>query len=206
MLSVRAMDARSYPVVYRVMHWAIALCMLALLLTIFLRATWMNREHVANIIQGYMPTADVTLSREQAVALAKKIRAPMWQWHIYLGYALVGLYGVRMALPLFGAMPLSNPLREGLSRKVKFQFAVYLVFYACMAVSLCTGLLIVLGPRGMKETVEGIHALSIYYLLAFIALHLGGVLLAEFTSDQGIVSRIVSGARAKAGNLGGADS
>jgi cytochrome b len=35
--------------------------------------------------------------------------------------------------------------------------------------------------------------LSLYYLLAYIVLHIGGVIIAEFTSDQGIVSRIIGG-------------
>lgn len=40
---------------------------------------------------------------------------------------------------------------------------------------------------------EGIHVLSIYYLLAFILIHLSGVFWSEFTSQQGIISRIISG-------------
>jgi cytochrome b len=35
--------------------------------------------------------------------------------------------------------------------------------------------------------------LSIYYLLGFIVLHIGGVLYAEFTTNKGIISKIVSG-------------
>jgi cytochrome b len=40
---------------------------------------------------------------------------------------------------------------------------------------------------------EEIHVLSIYYLVAFIVLHIGGVLYAEFTISKGIISKIVSG-------------
>jgi cytochrome b len=40
---------------------------------------------------------------------------------------------------------------------------------------------------------ESIHELSIYYLLGFIVLHIGGVLYAEFTTNKGIISKIVSG-------------
>jgi cytochrome b len=42
---------------------------------------------------------------------------------------------------------------------------------------------------------EEIHVLGIYYLIAFIAIHLAGVLIAEFTDQKGIVSRIVSGSK-----------
>jgi cytochrome b len=44
---------------------------------------------------------------------------------------------------------------------------------------------------------EEIHILGIYYLVAFIVMHLGGVLIAEFTDQKGIFSRIVSGTKHK---------
>lgn len=187
------MENRSYSIVYRVMHWAIAISMALLLLTIFLRLTWMNKEHVADIIQNYLSSTDQSLSREQIIVLAKQIRQPMWTWHIYLGYTLVGLYSIRLILPFLGQMKFRNPLNKNLPSKVKFQYWVYVVFYAGVGISLITGLIMELGPKSLKKTMEEIHVLSIYYLITFIAIHIGGVLLAEFTNQQGIISKIVSG-------------
>jgi hypothetical protein len=49
----------------------------------------MNRDNMAAIIQGYLSSnTDLTLSQEQLIALAKRVRAPMWDWHVYIGYAL----------------------------------------------------------------------------------------------------------------------
>lgn len=175
------------------MHWAIAICMLLLLLTIFLRLTWMNKNNVSDIIQDFLATTNVSLSEDETILLAKKIRKPMWDWHIYLGYVLVGLYSIRMLLPFFGHMKFSNPFTKELSGKTKFQYTLYIIFYACVAVSLATGLIIELGPKTLKKSMEAIHELSIYYLLGFIVLHIGGVLYAEFTTNKGIVSKIVSG-------------
>ncbi len=45
----------------------------------------------------------------------------------------------------------------------------------------------------MKKPMEEIHVLSIYYLIAYIFIHLGGVLIAEFTNEQGIISKMISG-------------
>ena len=42
---------------------------------------------------------------------------------------------------------------------------------------------------------ENIHVLGIYYLVAFIVIHVAGVLIAEFSDQKGIVSRIVSGSK-----------
>ena len=187
------MKNREYSAIYRVMHWSIAICMTLLLITIFLRLTWMNKNNVALIIQDYLATTDQKLTQDQLITLAKKIRKPMWDWHIYIGYALVGLYSIRIALPFFGQMKFSNPFNKDLGIKEKFQYGTYLIFYVCVAISLITGLIIVLGPKNLKEPMEEIHVLSIYYLLAFIVIHLSGVFYSELTTQQGLISRIVSG-------------
>jgi len=191
------MENRNYPLIYRIMHWAIAITMLLILFTIFLRLTWMNRDNMANIIKNYLSTTDKTLSEKEIMTLARQIRKPMWDWHIYLGYVMTGLYILRISLPFLGQMKYSNPLRKELSGKLKFQFWVYIVFYLCLATSLFTGLMIEFGPESLEKPMEEIHVLSIYYLVTFLILHIGGVLLAEFTSDKGILSRIVSGEKKK---------
>lgn len=187
------MKNREYSTIYRIMHWSIAICMTLLLVTIFLRLTWMNKNNVALIIQDYLATTDQKLTQDQLITLAKKIRKPMWDWHIYIGYALVGLYSIRIALPLFGQMKFSNPFNKDLGIKEKFQYWTYLVFYVCVAISLITGLIIVLGPKNLKEPMEEIHVLSIYYLLTFIVIHLSGVFFSELTTQKGLISRIISG-------------
>ncbi|MDD3722340.1 MAG: cytochrome b/b6 domain-containing protein [Lutibacter sp.] len=189
------MEITKYSKVYRIIHWTIAISFLLLLITIFLRLTWMNKYNVAAIIQDYMNSANQTLSEEQIIALAKKIRQPMWNWHVYIGYVLVGLFSIRFILPAFGFMKIQNPFDKNLSAKVKFQKWTYLVFYFFVIVSLVTGLMIVLGPKEFKKTMEEIHVLGIYYLITFIAIHLAGILIAEFKDQKGIISRIISGTK-----------
>lgn len=187
------METSTYTKVYRIIHWAIAISFLLLLITIFLRMTWMNKYHVADIIQEYLKTTNQTLSYDEAVLMAKQIRKPMWEWHIYLGYVLVGLFSIRFTLPFFGKMKFQNPLAKELSLKVKFQKWAYIIFYICVVGSLITGLLIEWGPKDWKKPVEEIHELGVYYLVGFIVIHLAGVVIAEFTNQKGIISRIVSG-------------
>lgn len=188
------METRNYSKVYRILHWLIAFSFILLLITIFLRKTWMEKNHVAEIIQAFLADKGYpALPEDDAILLAKKIRKPMWDWHIYLGYVLTGLYCIRLAVPFFGEMKFSSPFKAGLDMKTKFQFWVYLVFYACTAVSLITGLIIEFGPKEYKKPMEEIHELSLYYLLGFMILHFGGILIAELTSDKGLVSRIING-------------
>ena len=187
------MDNFNYSKVYRIMHWSIAICTTLLIFTIFLRMTWMNKDHMADIIQNFLADKNTSLSRDELIVLAKQIRNPMWNWHVYLGYVLSGLFFIRLILPFFGEMKFRNPLNVALSIKQKFQYWVYLIFTICFTFSLITGLLIEFGPKSIKHDVEELHELSIYYLVAFLILHLGGVLLAELTNQKGIVSRIISG-------------
>ena len=117
------METRNYSKVYRILHWLIAFTFLLLLLTIFLRKTWMEKNHVAGIIQAFLAdNGYAALSEDDAIVLAKKIRKPMWNWHIYFGYVLTGLYCIRLAVPFFGEMKFASPFKAGLVAKTKFQY------------------------------------------------------------------------------------
>ena len=187
------MENTKYSKIYRIIHWTIAISFMLLLVTIFLRLTWMNKYNMAAIIHDYLKDTGQVLSQDQMIVLAKKIRQPMWNWHIYIGYVLVVLFSIRFTLPIFGHMKLQNPFGRNLSTKIRFQKWTYIIFYFFTIITLATGLIIVLGPKALKKPMEEIHVLSIYYLIAFISIHLVGVLIAEFTDQKGIISRIVSG-------------
>lgn len=191
------MENVKYSKIYRIIHWAMAVSFMLLLITIFLRLTWMNKNNVAAIIQDYLRDTDQVLSQDQLIVLAKKIRQPMWNWHIYIGYVLTGLFSLRFILPIFGHMKFQNPMIKNLSVKEKLQKWTYLIFYLCVVISLVTGLIIEFGPKEFKKPMEEIHVLSIYYLVGFIIIHLAGVFVAEFTDQKGIISRIVSGSKTK---------
>ena len=171
----------TYSKIYRILHWSIAITFTLMLITIFLRLTWMNKFNVAEIIGNYLNKNDVVLSQDQLIVLAKQIRQPMWDWHIYLGYVLSGLFLIRFTLPFFGEMKFQNPLDKNATTKEKFQKWIYIIFYVCVIISLITGLIIKFGPKEFKKSMESIHELSIYYLVAFIVLHLVGVLISEFS-------------------------
>lgn len=187
------MKTTNYSRIYRIIHWAVAITFLLLLVTIFLRLTWMNKNNMADIIGAYLSGTDQSLSREQLIVLAKQIRKPMWDWHIYLGYGLTGLLSIRFILPVFGEMKFPNPLAKNLSLKLRFQKWTYIIFYVCVIGSLITGILIEWGPRNWKKPLEEVHVLGIYYLVAFIVVHISGIIIAELTDQKGIVSRIING-------------
>jgi len=187
------MENKNYNIIFRILHWSIAIFIILILITIFLRMTWLNKYYVADIIQDYLATTNQSLAYDDIVALAKQIRKPMWNWHIYIGYILVGLFSLRFSLSAFGIVKFQNPFEKNLSHKKKFQYWIYLLFYTFITVSLVTGLIIEFGSKVLKKPMEEIHVLSIYYLIAYVLIHFGGVLIAEFTNEQGIVSKMISG-------------
>lgn len=48
------MKTNNYSPIYRIMHWLIAICLILILATIFLRLTWLNKNNVADIINNYL--------------------------------------------------------------------------------------------------------------------------------------------------------
>ncbi|WP_245535974.1 hypothetical protein [Psychroflexus torquis] len=78
------MATKKYSNLYRLVHWAISIAFLLLLITVFLRLTWLNKYSIAAIIETYLSDTNITLAQDQLISLAKKIRQPMWDWHIYI--------------------------------------------------------------------------------------------------------------------------
>lgn len=179
----------------RLIHWAIAFTFLYILLTVLLRLGWMNKGSMGTIIQEGLSNDGITLDKDAAGTLAKKVRRPMWETHTIAGYVLVGLYVVRMIINIVQGWGFDNPLKAGLSGYKKFKSWVYVVFYILLAGSLITGLLIEFGPESIHEISEEIHKLSLYYMTTFIAVHLVGVVIADGGKERGIISKIISGDR-----------
>ena len=73
---------------FRIWHWIHAVVILGLLGTVFLRKTFLSWRANSEILIQKLSDINLEITSEQAKVLAKAIRAPMWEWHIILGYAL----------------------------------------------------------------------------------------------------------------------
>jgi len=186
------MKTKYYPLAQRLLHWAIAFCILFMLFTVFLRLNWMNKNEVAGIIDGGLKGINANVAHDDTVKIAKSIRKPMWNWHVYIGYTLIGLFFLRMILFTAVKGTLKNEELDK-SFKEKARVWVYRVFYLLLGGILLTGFLIEKGPDSIHKNVEKIHANALYIILAFITLHFFGVLIAELTNQKGIVSRMING-------------
>lgn len=182
-----------YPFAHRFLHWAIAIVMSFILLTILLRLGWMNKFHIAAILEENLNLYHIELGEAERIALAKKIRKPMWDWHIYSGYALIVLYVLRIVYNSFDGKGFFLPFRKGLLIHERVQSWSYLSLYLLIAGSLVTGMLIVHGPKSWKASLENVHQYSHYYLLAFIAIHFVGLYFNEISEKKGKVNRMITG-------------
>lgn len=178
------MKKLDYSLIERVLHWLIALVMIVILLTVFLRVNWLNKHVVGEIIRTKLLDQDIRITEMEGVQVAKAIRQPMWDWHIYMGYVLTGLYALRLILfakknRLFEIL-LSR--KENLYSKAKVW--MYMGFYVCLGITLVTGLFLVWGSCTFKHSLENIREVAIYWSLLFMVLHIGGLLIACFNKEK----------------------
>lgn len=184
---------RIYDLVHRFLHWGIAITMSMTLLTILLRLGWMNKFHVADILDAELTMRGIELDESERIRIAKQIRKPMWDWHIYSGYALAVLFGLRLLYNRITGNGFHSPFRKQTVLHEKIASWSYLLFYVFIFGSLVTGLLIEHGPREWRKGLESVHEWSLYYLIAFILLHFVGLYISERTTDAQKVRKMWAG-------------
>ena len=183
---------------FRLWHWIHAVVILGLLGTVFLRKTFLSWRTNSEILTNKLSGIDISVTADQAKMLAKSIRAPMWEWHILLGYALAALVVWRIALffTQSGKQNYQHLKEENFHKKmVKLGYIAIYIVIAFMTVS---GLVIhfyqELGL--LKDTahdIKEIHELVYNALLIFVPLHILGVFVAENQDEKGILSAMVNG-------------
>lgn len=186
----------SYTRMHRIIHWLIAGVFIFILLTVLLRQNWMNKNQMGEIILAKLSEKGIHLSKADGIKIGKAVRYPMWRWHVWAGYVLIGLYMIRMLVFRLEGVPFKSPFKKATAAKERFKSILYLSFYICFGASLLTGIIMVWLPRSWQEvrhTSKLIHIQSLYYAVSFIVLHLGGLVLGELGKDKGIISRMVNG-------------
>ena len=186
---------------FRLWHWIHAAVMLGLLGTVFLRKTFLSWRTNSEIIIQKLGEQGVDVTAEEAKMLAKAIRAPMWDWHIILGYGLAALVVWRIALFFTpsGKRSFQN-LKEEKSLHKKAVKLSYIVIYAVIAFMTVSGLVIhfydVLGlTKDTAHDIKEVHELLYNALLIFVPLHIAGVIVADATEEKGIVSDMINGGK-----------
>ena len=191
---------KKWSISFRIWHWVHAFVILGLLATVFLRKTFLSWRANSEILSTELSGMSIDVSIEQATILAKAVRAPMWEWHILLGYGLAFLLLVRIAL-FFTQSGKRNYIDIKASSLHKKMVKVgYIGIYAILVFMAISGLSIHFYEELslLKETAKSIkevHELVFNAVWVFVLLHILGVVLADNTDEKGLVSDMINGGK-----------
>jgi len=200
----------------RLWHWLNTLVITGSLLTVLLNSTVLKSRNNATLIQSQLTKAGAMVTNDQARSAAHAISDKIWTVHIYFGYTLAALLLFRLILEFFQLAD------QKLTRKIKSAYrqyfilkkqremarhefwvkTLYAVFYLMLLVMVLTGLSLAFEDDvpllKSMHWIREVHSFTMYLILAFIAVHLAGVFLAERKDSPGIVSDMVNGGRHEA--------
>ncbi|MBN2721811.1 MAG: cytochrome b/b6 domain-containing protein [Campylobacterales bacterium] len=181
---------------FRLWHWINAIVIFGLLGTVFLRKTFLSYRTNSEIIMDKLSDINITIAKDQAISIARAVRSPMWDWHIWLGYALAALVVWRIVL-FFTDSGKQN--YQNCSEKTthdKIVSALYVIFYALMFLMAGTGLALHFHDflhigEDLGHSIKEFHELLYNGILYFVIIHIAGVIIAENKGDKGIISSMV---------------
>lgn len=179
---------RQFSPSFRLWHWLQAIAVFGLFVTVVLRESVMHKSTIGAIVQTKMGELGTVITEEQAVMIGKAVRAPMWEWHIYLGIAVAVLLVWRLA------MILKNGFGFDENPAMKPVYLLYKVVYLFLTAMSITGLSLYYKIAGdFKESIESVHLYMGWAIFVFVLLHIVGVILAERKDQSGLVSRMING-------------
>lgn len=196
----------------RLWHWLNLLVITGSLLTVLLNSTLFDVRDNTNYVQQQLQESGASVTAEQAKNVAHGLEDKVWDIHIYFGYALAALLLFRLIAEFFqpGQQQLKYRLKNAYQtyRKHSRQStlalhdltvkSLYLIFYLLLAIMSLTGLAMAfqdkLGiDKATNHSIKEFHGFCMYLILAFIVVHLIGVVLAERKENKGIVSDMING-------------
>lgn len=179
---------REFSPSFRIWHWLQALVIIGLFVTVVLRESVMEKQHIGKIVQEQMVSLGTIITDDQATVIGKAVRSPMWDWHIYFGFAITALLLFRLLIIAKNGFGFDdNPKMQGV-------YKLYKVVYVMLLLMSISGLSLYFKLAGsMKENVEGLHFYVGWAIFIFVVVHLAGVIHAEKTDQIGIISRMIGG-------------
>ncbi|MEC6798067.1 cytochrome b/b6 domain-containing protein [Photobacterium sp. S4TG1] len=183
-----------FPKLHRLIHWLLAFSILFILLTIFLRSTWMDKSNIAALIQSGLKTDNLAITQQQAITIAKSIRNEMFQWHYIVGYIVGILVLLRVFYTKKVGVFMPNPF-ENNSLHDRLQGLLYIAFYLFLAGVVITGLVIHFLDHDFifYAQCKAFHKLSWWGILGFMFIHIGGVIFANGRNNKDTITKIING-------------
>lgn len=198
---------------FRAWHWLMVLCVFGLLTTALLRVTYLNSGANGKIIATKLMEQNITIDDKSAREIAKTIRDPMWQWHNYFGFGLLGvsIFGIyvrrtckdscpikraKQALEVLKETTTGNSIRE--IREFAIIKASHGAFFLLLLGMIVSGFVMILQDslglsKGFVHDIKELHEAGLWAVLLFVVAHIAGVVRKELTSEHGLISSIVGG-------------
>lgn len=202
-----------YSAPLRVWHWGNALLVLGQLITILFIKVIVKPKALVPEFQAAAAQHGGTLSKEQGMSIAHLLSERLWEWHIAIGLALAAFWAYWLVLQLtapperrFAARlvvaaryyRLAPPAEHTDARHALAVKLSYAAFYLFISIMVLTGLALtwaddVAWLHRLEHSVKQVHNVTMYLLIAFVVVHVVGVVWAELTKDHGLISRMVGG-------------
>jgi len=183
---------------YRIWHWTLALSTVGLLITVFLRKTFLSWRDNAAIITEKLAENDIEVSAEIAKATAKAIRAPMWEWHYIFGAFLALAVAIRIYMFLSKQAKIPLVVFIEAPKEEKPQRLVYMLLCASLVFMTLSGWFYYFKAdlgfvKEQVHWVKELHEFLMWPIVVLVAMHIAGVLRHELVTKEGIVSKMIHG-------------
>jgi Ni/Fe-hydrogenase 1 B-type cytochrome subunit len=195
----------------RIWHWTFFIVITGSLLTVLLASTTFRTRNTTAMVQHQLQEKSVSVTTDQARAVAHEFNDKIWDLHRIFGYVLSTLVLIRILLEI--VQPGEEKLGRKIRRAVGFQPATreenkdrrhylgvklgYLVFYSLILLMALTGLGLAFEDVPVLKTfhqpIKSMHAFLQYLIYGYILVHLGGVFVADLRRHKGLVSGMIHG-------------
>ncbi|MDN3582065.1 cytochrome b/b6 domain-containing protein [Mucilaginibacter flavus] len=199
----------------RLWHWLNLVVIGGSLITVLINSTITDRQPISKLVQTELQKSGVTITGQEAGSVAHSLEDNVWNVHIYFGYVLVALLLFRLLLEFFQLADqkfirqfksayhqykITKKNREAAQHEWVVKL-IYTVFYLLLVIMAVTGLFLAfedaMAPyKAIRHNVKDVHGFCMYLIIAFIVVHIAGVLLAERKdTGKGIVSDMINGGK-----------
>jgi Ni/Fe-hydrogenase 1 B-type cytochrome subunit len=195
------------PASIRLWHWLTFLFFTASITTVIFGSTLFKTANNISLVQQQVQEKGGIVTKDQARSVAHEYSDKLWMLHKYIGFGLSFLIFSRIIIEvrLSKEKKLSTKIRSALGYPagtpekkhllfVQFSYAVFYILFITMAT---TGLVLAFEDVEWLKPVHNLaketHSIVQWGLYTFFVIHIAGVIRADLTKYNGIVSRMING-------------
>ena len=195
------------PAAIRIWHWLVFLFFTASITTVIFGSTLFKTSNTIGLVQEQVQQGGGTITPKQARSVAHEFSDQLWMLHKYIGFGLsflmlwriVAEFAIAKDKKLYPRLKQSIAIPNGTDDKnhyVMVQY-LYILFYVLFLLMTLTGLVLAFEDvewlKPVHKVSKQIHSLVQWGLYAYIIIHITGVIMADLTKYNGIVSRMING-------------